>query len=83
MDFTSRTKLKSEIIIYAGYFSVCLSKHNINRKKFKFPLFSPFELLTFAGGQDSGFSPRLRSTTEFMNRSSTGSVVILLALKSM
>ena len=38
--------------------------------------------LTLAGGQVKGFSPRFKSTTEIMNRSSTGSVDIRFALKS-
>ena len=42
MDFTSRTKLKWEIIIYAGYFSMRLRKYNIKvlDQNFKFPLFA-------------------------------------------
>ena len=39
--------------------------------------------LTFAGGQDNGFSPKLSSTTEFINLSSTGKVVMRFALRSM
>ena len=39
-------------------------------------------ILTFAGGHVSGFSPRLRSTTVVMKRSSLGNTEIRLALMS-